>query len=122
MRSLEPYQQIDLAEEVMEKGLTMPETRDKVRELFGKALKRRLVPLTFNNIIILICLLSSLFYFLYTFDITVKPVLGKVHLIGRYAIMMFLGAMFGSVTMTRMTYITGALDPVVRFFIILFGG
>jgi len=106
----------------MEKGLTMPETRDKVRELFGKALKRRLVPLTFNNIIILICLLSSLFYFLYTFDITGKPVLGKVHLIGRYAIMMFLGAMFGSVTMTRMTYITGALDPVVRFFIILFGG
>jgi len=36
---LEPYQQIALAEEVMEKGLTTPETRDRVRELLGKELK-----------------------------------------------------------------------------------
>ncbi len=42
---LEPYQQIALAEEVMEKGLTMLETRDRVRVLLGKELKWRLVPI-----------------------------------------------------------------------------
>ncbi len=42
---LEPYQQIALAEEVMEKGLTMLETRDRVRGLLGKELKWRLVPI-----------------------------------------------------------------------------
>jgi ParB family chromosome partitioning protein len=42
---LEPNQQIALAEEVMEKGLTMVETRDKVRGLLGKELKWRLVPI-----------------------------------------------------------------------------
>jgi len=42
---LEPSQQIALAEEVMEKGLTMVETRDKVRGLLGKELKWRLVPI-----------------------------------------------------------------------------
>jgi len=42
---LEPEQQLKLAEEVMEKGLTMPETRDMVRELLGKELKWRLVPI-----------------------------------------------------------------------------
>jgi len=42
---LEPYQQIALAEEVMEKGLTIPETRDRVREILGKELKWRLVPI-----------------------------------------------------------------------------
>jgi len=42
---LEPYQQIALAEEVMEKGLTIVETRDRVRGLLGKELKWRLVPI-----------------------------------------------------------------------------
>jgi len=42
---LEPYQQIALAEEVIEKGLTIVETRDRVRGLLGKALKWRLVPI-----------------------------------------------------------------------------
>ena len=42
---LEPYQQIALAEEVMDKGLTMLETRDRVRGLLGKELKWRLVPI-----------------------------------------------------------------------------
>ena len=42
---LEPHQQLALAEEVMEKGLTTVETRDKVRELLGKELKWRLVPI-----------------------------------------------------------------------------
>ena len=34
-----------LVEEVMEKGLTMQETRDRVRRLLGKELKWRLVPI-----------------------------------------------------------------------------
>jgi len=42
---LEPFQQIALVEEVMEKGLTMRETRDRVRGLLGKELKWRLVPI-----------------------------------------------------------------------------
>ncbi len=42
---LEPIQQIALAEEVMETGITMVETRDKVRGLLGKKLKWRLVPI-----------------------------------------------------------------------------
>ena len=42
---LEPEQQIALAKEIMEKGLTMVETRDRVRELLGKELKWRLVPI-----------------------------------------------------------------------------
>jgi len=42
---LEPEQQLALAEEVRVKGLTMQETRDKVRELLGKELKWRLVPI-----------------------------------------------------------------------------
>lgn len=42
---LEPNQQIALAEEIMEKGLTTPETRDRVREFLGKELKWRLVPI-----------------------------------------------------------------------------
>ena len=41
----ELYQQIALAEEVMEKGLTMQVTRDRVRGLLGKELKWRLVPI-----------------------------------------------------------------------------
>ncbi len=42
---LETDQQIALAEEVMKEGLTMVETRDKVRGLLGKELKWRLVPI-----------------------------------------------------------------------------
>ena len=42
---LESEQQIALAGEVMEKGLTTMETRDRVRSLLGKELKWRLVPI-----------------------------------------------------------------------------
>ncbi len=42
---LEPEQQITLAEEVREKGLTMKETRDRVRGILGKELKWHLVPI-----------------------------------------------------------------------------
>ena len=42
---LDPYQQLALAEEIMETGLTMVETRDRVRSLLGKELKWRLVPI-----------------------------------------------------------------------------
>ncbi len=42
---LESEQQLALAEEVMEEGLTTIETRDRVRSLLGKELKWRLVPM-----------------------------------------------------------------------------
>ena len=40
---LELYQQVSLADEIMEKGLTILVTRDRVRGLLGKELKWRLV-------------------------------------------------------------------------------
>jgi ParB family chromosome partitioning protein len=42
---LEPEQQLELAREVMEGGLTTVEARDRVRGLLGKELKWRLVPI-----------------------------------------------------------------------------
>jgi len=42
---LESEQQIALAEEIMENGITMRETRNRVRELLGKELKWRVVPI-----------------------------------------------------------------------------
>ena len=42
---LQPEQQLELAREVMEGGLTTVEVRDRVRELLGKELKWRLVPI-----------------------------------------------------------------------------
>jgi len=42
---LEPSQQTALAEEIMETGLTIVKTREKVRGLLGKELKWRLVPI-----------------------------------------------------------------------------
>jgi len=43
-KGLEPEQQLSLAEDIMEKGLTIYEARDRVRGLLGKELKWRLVP------------------------------------------------------------------------------
>ena len=48
---LESEQQIALAEEVMEKGLTMVETRNEVRGLLGKELKWRLVPIRLDPVV-----------------------------------------------------------------------
>lgn len=42
---LEPEQQITLAQEVIEKGLSEKETREKVRELLGRELSWRLIPI-----------------------------------------------------------------------------
>ena len=80
-----------------------------------------LVPLNFNNGIKIICLLSTLFYFMYTIDVSSNPTVRRIHSFGRYAIMIYLGAMFGSVTMSRLTYVTGRMEPLVDFFMTLFG-
>ena len=48
---LEPERQIALAEEIKEKGLTMVETREKVRVLLGKKLKWKLVPVRIDPVI-----------------------------------------------------------------------
>ena len=42
---LKPEQQLSLAEEILEKGLTLAETRERVREILGKPLKWRLIPI-----------------------------------------------------------------------------
>ena len=46
---LEPFQQIALAEEVLEKGLTMEETRERVREIMGRPLRWMLVPIRIES-------------------------------------------------------------------------
>ena len=79
------------------------------------------VPLTLNNAVIVIGVITSLFYFVYTIDVTSNPTIRRIHGFGRYAIMIYLGAMFGSVAMTRLTYITGVLEPVATFIKVLFG-
>lgn len=42
---LEPEQQLILAEEIQKRGLMVKETRERVREMLGKSLKWRLVPM-----------------------------------------------------------------------------
>jgi hypothetical protein len=44
MRLKDPEQQLALARQVQEKGLSVQETRQRVRELLGKEFKWRLVP------------------------------------------------------------------------------
>jgi hypothetical protein len=44
MRLKDPKQQLALAEQVQAKGLSVHETRQRVRELLGKKFKWRLVP------------------------------------------------------------------------------
>ncbi len=48
---LEPEQRLELVEEIVEKGLTILETRDRVRTLLGKELKWRLVPIRVEPIV-----------------------------------------------------------------------
>ena len=45
---LEPEQQLTLAEQTQAEGLTVKETRQRVREILGKELKWRLVPVRFS--------------------------------------------------------------------------
>ena len=45
---LEPEQQLTLAEQIQTEGLTVKETRQRVREILGKELKWRLVPVRFS--------------------------------------------------------------------------
>ena len=46
---LEPERQLSLAEQVQAEGLTVKETRQRVREILGKELTWRLVPIRFNR-------------------------------------------------------------------------
>ena len=45
---LEPEQQLTLAEQIQAEGLTVKDTRQRVREILGKELKWRLVPVRFS--------------------------------------------------------------------------
>ena len=45
---LEPEQQLTLAEQIQSEGLSVKETRQRVREILGKELKWRLVPVRFS--------------------------------------------------------------------------
>ena len=45
---LEPEQQLTLAEQIQAEGLSVKETRQRVRKVLGKELKWRLVPVRFS--------------------------------------------------------------------------
>ena len=68
---------------------------------------------TLNAIIVLVGVVSTLAYFLFTVEGGKQGT--RVKTMGRYFMMLFFGAMFGQVAMTRITYISGRAQFLVQF-------
>lgn len=62
---------------------------------------------TFNSVLILIAVLTTLAYFFFTME--QKGAWGITSKIGRYSMMLMFGATFGGTIMTNMTYLIGVL-------------
>jgi hypothetical protein len=63
---------------------------------------------SFTNILFLVCLVSVMSYFFFSFEQKNKAVLGTAHL-GRWLMMIAFGAMFGSTVMARLSLFIGRL-------------
>jgi len=78
---------------------------------------------TLNNILIVVMVCATLFYF--TFTRGKGKIAGQVRLLGRYTLMATLGATFGATVLTRMTLFTGVWTflwgPEARFYLIPVG-
>ena len=78
---------------------------------------------TLNNILIVIMVCATLFYF--TFTQGKGKIAGQFRLLGRYTLMATLGATFGATVLTRMTLFTGVWtflwDPASRLYLIAIG-
>lgn len=68
-----------------------------------------------SNIILLITLLSTLFYFFMTME--QKGPLRKVSVVGRYSLMILFGAYWGSQLMTRSTMFIGRISFLIKDFL-----
>jgi hypothetical protein len=78
---------------------------------------------TFNNICIVIMVVTSLFYF--TFTGAPGKVSGKISTIGRYTLMLTFGATFGYTVLTRMTLLIGRFTFLwslgARYYLLVIG-
>jgi hypothetical protein len=72
---------------------------------------------TLNAVLVILGTVSTLAYFLFTVEGGKNG--ARVKTMGRYFMMLFFGAMFGQVAMTRITYITGRAQLIVQFLITL---
>ncbi len=68
---------------------------------------------TLNAVLVLAGVVSTLAYFLFTVEGGANG--ARVKTAGRYFMMLFFGAMFGQVAMTRITYITGRAQFLIQF-------
>ena len=78
---------------------------------------------TFNNIAVVIMVLSTLFFF--TFTGGKSRAAGNVRKIGRYTLMLTFGAAFGGTVLTRMTLFIGRFTylwaPAQRYYLLAIG-
>jgi hypothetical protein len=70
-----------------------------------------LVPTTLDNIIIIICALTTLSYFIFTRK--EKGYLKYPTQIGRYALMLTFGALYANYGLTRFTYLLNTIDRLL---------
>jgi len=68
-----------------------------------------------SNIILLIALLSTLFYFFMTVE--QKGALRQISVVGRYSLMILFGAYWGSQLMTRSTMFIGRMSFLIKDFL-----
>jgi hypothetical protein len=76
---------------------------------------------SFTNILFVVCLVSVMTYFFFSFEQKNRAVKGTASL-GRWMMMIAFGAMFGSTVMARMSLFIGRLDFLFRDWIHLIQG
>jgi hypothetical protein len=68
---------------------------------------------TFNSVVALLSIVGTIFYFYFTKNVFKNPATRNLNLIGRYAIMIALGAAFGFTILGRFTLMLGRLQALV---------
>jgi hypothetical protein len=68
---------------------------------------------SFTNILFLVCLLSVMTYFFFSFE-QKTPAVKRTAMLGRWLMMIAFGAMFGSTVMARLSLFIGRLDFLFR--------
>ena len=82
----------------------------EIKTNFVSQIAMTIAPLnTLNAVVILIATITTLYYFVFTIPSLTKGRLGTIAMIGRYMIMIALGASFGNTVVTRMKLLIGQL-------------
>jgi hypothetical protein len=68
---------------------------------------------SFNNIVLLVAMLSTLSYFFFTFKH--QGALGVSAKIGRYAMMIFFGASLGAMVLSNTTFVIGVVNALIQY-------